>query len=103
MMAVPGRLRGATMIPEEDFDEAQEHVVPCGVGSVAGWSAAVASVTLWASNGAAAWLLTALGSAVFTAVCVGGFMCCQRTIKAWRDQKRLEIALRDVEKMGGVR
>jgi hypothetical protein len=91
------------MILEEDFDEAHEHVVPCGVGSVVGWSATVASVALWASKVGVVWPLIALGSAVFTAVCVGSLMCCRRTIKAWRDQKRLELAQREVEKMGAMK
>jgi hypothetical protein len=91
------------MILEEEYKEATSDTFGWGVCACSGLAivAWLGGESIHAANAGLGFATACV--AMFSAVCAVGYLRCRRTIKAWRDQKRLEIAQREVEKMGGGR
>jgi hypothetical protein len=93
------------MILEEEYEEAKGDMFPWGIGLGLTTFAASGFAAVAVYNGPAQASMCVLTSAASVAVgvCAAGLLRCRRTIKAWRDQKRLELAQREVEKMGALK
>lgn len=88
------------MILEEEFHEANMNESGASGACFAACLCAVGGATLLHMG-----IDGALVPTIAASLATGGLALyaqrCRRTIKAWRDQKRLELAQREVEKMGG--
>jgi uncharacterized membrane protein YidH (DUF202 family) len=91
------------MILEEEFDEAVNDSTGWGMGTVFGWAITAFFGATAVEHESSGFSVAAICCLVLSTVCAVGYLRCRRTVKAWRDQKRLEMAQRYVEKMGGER
>lgn len=87
------------MILEEEYKEAlgSRLVLAMALGGSSGAAVSLLDAVIDTGRGAV-WFSA---SAVVAMICVVCVVRYQRIIKAWRDQKRLELAQRELEKMGG--
>jgi hypothetical protein len=91
------------MILEEEYEEARGDSPGWGMGIGFGWGLTAFFAAMSVQHESSGFAVAAACCLVLSTVCAAGYLRCRRTIKAWRDQKRLELAQREVEKMGAMK
>jgi hypothetical protein len=89
------------MILKEELDEAKNDSTGWGMGFGFSWAIATLAAAFGVENELAGMGAVSAGACALSVVCGLGYLRCRRTIRAWRDQKRLAAIQAEIKADGG--